>query len=336
MAASDPAARRPVPKGRPIPGVEIRSPASEETVAVFAPSIYLTVTVEAGLDHADEIHCHAGGQGVWVARIIHNLGEPVVIHAPIGGETGTVVEGLVRHSGLALRAIRVRSDTPAYIHDRRNGQRHVIATTQPRALSRHELDNLYESTLAGAMGAGTLVVTGRPVAESATPRFYERLGADLAAAGVRAVGDLHGEELHAFLDGGPLALLKVSDEDLQEDGELHGDSDADVVAAMDRFTERGVQAMVVSRAHRPSLARFEGTDYLCAVPQLATADHRGSGDSMTGALAVALARGLPPAESLALACGAGAANVTRHGLATADARLITELAALAEVEPLDD
>lgn len=301
---------------------------------MFSPSIYLTITVEAGLDHADEIHCHAGGQGVWVARIIHNLGEPVVIHTPVGGETGTVVEGLVRHSGLSLRAVRVRSDTPAYVHDRRNGERRVVATTQPRALSRHELDNLYESTLAGAMGAGLLVVTGRPVAEAASPRFYERLGADLAAAGVPAIGDLHGEELDAFLEGGPLALLKVSDEDLVEDGSLRGDSDADVVAAMDRFAERGVTSMVVSRTSRPSIARFGGDTFCCSVPRLATADHRGSGDSMTGALAVALARGLTPAESLALACGAGAANVTRHGLATADARLITELAALAVVEPL--
>jgi hypothetical protein len=36
-----------------------------------------------------------------------------------------------------------------------------------------------------------------------------------------------------------------------------------------------------------------------------------------------------------LAVGAGAANVIRHGLATADARLITELAALAVVEPIE-
>jgi 1-phosphofructokinase len=314
----------------------------DEAVAVFAPNIYLTVTIEGTTDGCDEVHCHAGGQGVWVARIIRNLGEQVTLHTVIGGETGTVVEGLVRHSGIALRAVRVRTDTPAYVHDRRGGDRRELAQTPARPLSRHELDDLYESTLAGALAAGLLVLTGRPDIRSVPARFYHRLGADLAAAGVRVVGDLHGEELTAFLDGGPLELLKVSHEDLAEDGLLGNlDDDEEVLAVLAEFGDRGVRNMVVSRADRPFLARFGPEVYSCAVPRLATADHRGSGDSMTGALAVALARGLSPRGALALAAGAGAANVTRHGLATADALLITELAGLAEVDrrppdPADD
>lgn len=305
----------------------------DDTIAVFAPTVYLTITVEAAPDGSDEIHCHAGGQGVWVARIIHNLGEQAVLHAPLGGESGTVVEGVIRHAGLGLQAVRVRSDTPTYIHDRRLGERAEVAATTPRPLSRHEVDNLYETTLAGAMAAGLLVVTGRPSPRTASARFYQRLGADLAASGVAVVGDLHGDELTAFLRGGGIDLLKVSDEDLVGDGVLCGNSDDDVEAAMADLAARGVRDVVVSRADRPSLARMGGTLFECSVPRLATADHRGSGDSMTGALAVAMARGLPPVPSLALACGAGAANVTRHGLGTADARLITELAALASVRP---
>lgn len=303
----------------------------DASVAVFAPTVFLTVTVEGSADGSDEIHCHAGGQGVWVARTVHNLGEPVALHSAIGGEPGRVVEGLVRHSGLHLRAVRVRSDTPTYVHDRRGGERVVVAQTRSHPLTRHETDDLYESVLAGAMGAGIVVLTGRPDAAAISPRFYQRLGADLAAAGVRVVGDLHGDELEAFLEGGPMELLKVSDEDLAEDGLVAGDDPDALLAAADGFARRGVSDIVISRARAPSIARFGADTYECSVPRLATADHRGSGDSMTGALAVALARGLPPAEALALAAGAGAANVTRHGLATADARLIIELAELATV-----
>jgi 1-phosphofructokinase len=284
------------------------------------------------VDGTDEIHCHAGGQGVWVARIVHNLGEPVLIHSVVGGESGTVVEGLIRHGGLSLRAVRVRSDTPAYVHDRRQGERRVVAQSIARPLSRHELDNLYESTLAGAIATGLVVLTGRPETAVVSPRFYRRLGADLAAAGVRVVGDLHGEELDAFLEGGPMELLKVSDEDLAQDGRLRSSADQDVRRVLDEFCHKGVGSVVVSRVERPSMARFGDEILTCAAPRLETADHRGSGDSMTGALAVALIRGLEPDHALALAVGAGAANVTRHGLATADARLITELAGLARVE----
>ena len=43
---------------------------------VFSPAPQLTVTVEQGPDGPD-IHLHAGGQGVWQARMIASLGVPV-------------------------------------------------------------------------------------------------------------------------------------------------------------------------------------------------------------------------------------------------------------------
>jgi fructose-1-phosphate kinase PfkB-like protein len=66
-----------------------------------------------------------------------------------------------------------------------------------------------------------------------------------------------------------------------------------------------------------------------------SADYRGSGDAMTGAMAVGMLRDLDPESLLALGCGAGSSSATRHGLATADVRLISELAARCHIEALD-
>ena len=55
---------------------------------------------------------------------------------------------------------------------------------------------------------------------------------------------------------------------------------------------------------------------------------------MTAGLAAALRRGMGPIEMLTLACAAGAANVTRHGLGSADEDLISTLAERVEVEKL--
>jgi fructose-1-phosphate kinase PfkB-like protein len=52
---------------------------------------------------------------------------------------------------------------------------------------------------------------------------------------------------------------------------------------------------------------------------------------MTAGLAAAMSRGLSPEESLKLACGAGAANTTRHGLGSASDDLILKLAERVEV-----
>jgi fructose-1-phosphate kinase PfkB-like protein len=55
---------------------------------------------------------------------------------------------------------------------------------------------------------------------------------------------------------------------------------------------------------------------------------------MTAGLVTAFNRGLGPEETLRLACGAGAANTTRHGLGSAATDLIANLAGRVEIESL--
>ena len=42
-------------------------------VVIFAPSPVLEITVEEHADDGD-VHVHAGGQGVWQARMLQSLG----------------------------------------------------------------------------------------------------------------------------------------------------------------------------------------------------------------------------------------------------------------------
>ena len=47
---------------------------SAPSVTIFAPNSSVTVTIEVGDDGFDDIHFHAGGQGVWIARAVARLG----------------------------------------------------------------------------------------------------------------------------------------------------------------------------------------------------------------------------------------------------------------------
>lgn len=307
--------------------------ADRPTVAVFAPNLMVTVTVEQSPRGGDEIHFHPGGQGFWVARMIRQLGEVPILVAPIGGESGTVVRPLLAAAGISLAPAGMASETPAYVHDRRDGRRAELARSTSHALSRHELDDLYGTALAQAVATRIFVVTGHLGSWSAPARFYRRLAADLGSAGVTTVGDLHGAPLAAFLEGGPLDFLKISDEDLAEDG-VPVEDDAAARRTIERLLAQGARNVVLSRAHRPCLA-YVGERWMTATtPTLQELDHRGAGDSMTAALAVALVRQLSPVETLRLATAAGAANVTRHGLASSDVNLVAHLADLVEIEEL--
>lgn len=300
--------------------------ADDPTIAVLAPSLFVTITIEEGAgDDGDEIHLHPGGQAIWVARMLAHLGERPVVCTPLGGESGRALEGLARAWQIELDPVRVEAPSPAYVHDRRSGERNELARAAIPQLDRHEADNLYGRMLERSLATSVCVVTGR-LAEDVDLEFYGRLGADLAAADVRVVGDLHGRELDAFLEHGRFSWLKVSAEDLAEDDDLDDESETAAMDAAERLVERGAEAVVVSRSDRPAMARLPEGPVRIEGPSLEVVDHHGAGDSMTAALAVGTRRDLDHHATLRLAWAAGAANVTRHGLGSASTDLVERLA----------
>lgn len=306
------------------------------TVCVFAPSLLVTVTVESGKEDSAEIHFHVGGQGYWVARMVKELGERPILCAPIGGEPGQVIRGLVRSGGFDFSPVVVAGASAGYVHDRRHGERHELASSRPSTLDRHELDDLFGRTLQHSLAAGVCVMTGRRTGDELPSDFYRRLASDLNESGVRTVGDFHGEELDAFLSGGGIDVLKVSDEDLLSDGRLEPDSaETAIWKAIDELHAAGAAATVISLGGDGSLARFGDLRMRARPPALEVVDPAGAGDSMTAALAVGLVRGLEPEEALRTASAAGAANVTRHGLGSAPVELIDRLASLTTVDRVE-
>jgi 1-phosphofructokinase len=306
----------------------------QHTVAIFAPVISLTVTVESPKDGgSDEIHFHPGGQGFWVARMLRHLGERPLICGPIGGESGKVIRGLLPQWGIDLSPIEIEGSSPATIQDRRSGERESIADAAPPPLDRHSADEFYGAFLDRAISAGLAVIAGQ-VGGVLQNETYRRLGNDLASTDVKVVGDLHGEELSAFLEGGPIDILKVSDDDLKADGRLKDDTDSAGFIALGDLSKAGARNVVLSRGRNPVLALMDGKFYGARPPELEAADFRGAGDSMTAGLAASLRTGLGPIESLKLGCGAGAANVTRHGLGSASDTLFERLAEQVEVRSI--
>lgn len=301
-----------------------------ERAAIFAPNLTLTVTVEAGENGDSEVHLHPGGQAFWVARMLSHLGVTPMLCGPVGGETGLALASLIRLWDVEFHPVEAGSDSPAVIQDRRSGDREVVAETSGRSLDRHTLDDAYSMFLELALAAGAAVITGQR-SEVVPLEAYRRLGNDLSSTEVQVVADLHGPELGAFLEGGRIDMLKVSDEDLAQDGALAAGTDAAAVSAIESLASRGAMNVVLSRADQPTVARIDGDIYFASTPRLEPADFRGAGDSMTAALAAGIIRGLEPPELLRLGCAAGAANVTRHGLGSGSQDLVDKLAEKVEI-----
>lgn len=299
-------------------------------VVVFAPSPVLTVTVE-DREGTSEVHIHAGGQGIWQARMLVALGAKVTMCSVLAGETGALLRHLIDDENINLVAIDGSARSGAYVHDRRDGDRVSIAENGGDPMSRHDLDELYGATLKAGMDAGTVVLSG-PASEEVLPaEVYRRLASDLNTVGCRVIADLSGKRLNQALAGG-LTLVKVADDELEADGRVQSVDTNELVAAMHQLAKEGAENVVITRAHEPSLLLSDGVVSEILMPPLEVADSHGAGDSLTAGVAATLADGGDITEAVAVGTAAGALNVTRHGLGSGNAETVHKLRQLVKIE----
>lgn len=302
-------------------------------VVIFAPSPVLTVTIE---DHPDgaEVHLHAGGQGVWQARMLLRMGVDVAMVSVLTGESGRMLRHLLGDEGIRVVAVDRTGRGGAFVHDRRGGERHKIVETGGEPISRHDLDELYGLMLGQGLGADLVILSG-PASSNALPDdVYRRLAADLRTGGKRVIVDLAGNRLTAALAGG-VFVAKVSDEELLADGRIPENTTENIIAAMRALKQQGADSVIVTRSDKPSLMLSDGTVREVTTPTMEVADTSGAGDSLTAGVAASLASGASIEEAITLGAAAGALNVTRHGLGTGDPLTIAKLRELVTVRTLD-
>jgi 1-phosphofructokinase len=296
-------------------------------LVVFAPSPLLTITVEAADTPAQEIHLHAGGQGFWVARMAALLGVEVSLCCALGGESGSVLRGLIARENVELLGVECDAPSGVYIHARRaSGVREQLARTRSGRLSRHETDELYGLALSAGLDADVALLTGVDPPTVLDSDIYRRLAADLRSNDVQVIADLAGSSLKAALAGG-LDLLKISEEEVLAEDMASGGDVAGLLKALEKLHEDGAETVLISRAAEPALVLdgARGRYLELTGPRVETLEPRGTGDSMFAALGASIADGKELDVALRMAMAAGALNATRHGLGTGTRQQIEQL-----------
>jgi 1-phosphofructokinase len=303
-------------------------------VTVFGPHPMLSITVEAMTSEGgDDIHLHAAGQGVWVARMAAELGAEPALCGFIGGESGRVLRPLLEQMEVELRLVETAEASGAYVHDRRSGERVPIAQSASMPPSRHEVDELFSTTVAAALDSGALALCGPYPGEALPLEIYGNLVADVKANGTPVVVDLSPPRLDSALEGGP-DLVKINDWELA--GYIEGpvDTTERMRAAARKLLDAGAGAAIITRAEEPAMVVRGEEAWELVPPRFERGSREGCGDSMMGGLAACMAAGLEWEETLRTSAAAGAANFLRAGLGSGSRAVVEDLARKVELRPL--
>lgn len=301
-------------------------------VTVFGPDPLLSMTIERR-GSTDDIHLHAAGQGVWVARAAAELGGWPVLCCLAGGETGTVLRGLLGALPGTVKMTAMAGASGSYVLDRRSGTRELVAVSDRPAPERHEVDELVSMTCATALEGAVLAVCNPYPPGDLPEDTWETVVGNAHNAGIPVVTDLSSPRLDRALRGRP-DVVKLNDWELAEyvQGPVDGPR---ALTAMRRLQQAGAGAVVVTRGADPVLVLdASGDAYEVVPPRFSHGFREGCGDTMTGALAACLGRGLPLRDALVTGAAAGAANFLRHGLGTGRRCVVEALAPRVTVRPM--
>jgi 1-phosphofructokinase len=320
-----------VPAGRHHTRVDM-DPVQRPRVTIFGPDPLLSIVIES-CGEADDVHIHAAGQGVWVSKMVAELGAWPVLCCLAGGETGATLRPLLESLPGDDRIVRTTGASGSYVTDRRGPERVLLAMARRPPPHRHELDDLVAATCAAALNGAVLVMCNPYPGEGLPEEAYETVVSAACAGGVPVITDLSTPRLDRALRAG-VDLVKLNDWELAEyvcgpvDGPL-------ALAAAQRLLEAGAGTVAVTRAEAPIMVvPRDGEPFEIVPPAFPHGFHEGCGDAMTGAIAAAWARGLPLREALVLGVAAGSGNFLRHGLGSGKREVVEELVGRVVVRPL--
>lgn len=273
---------------------------------------------------------NAGGKGLNAARAIAVCGENVIATGFVGGHTGRLLCDLLARDGIAERFVRTTAETRCCVNVLEPSGRSTEFLEPGREISGAEVEALFERI--GELAAEADVVTfNGSVPRGVGDDIYADLVGRVRTMGKPCILDTSG----ALLERGVRALPTMVKPNADEIGQVLGHSISgvdEVCAAARELHDRGIEQVVVSLGGDGAVMACAEGLFRGRAPKIEVVNPVGSGDTMVGAFAVAMARGLSPADQLAYAMSRASANCLSASTGHFDPSVAADLLAGTVVE----
>jgi len=278
-------------------------------LAVRTPRVVATEKLRCSAPRHDP-----GGGGINVARVVSTLGGDALAVYPAGGPFGEMLRRALDAIGLAHLPVAISGDTRESftVDEQASGLQYRFVLPGPRLSEQERLGCL--AALRGLHPAPAYLVVSGSFTPGIEPSFFDELLALAGQVGARLVVDLSGEPLAYAARRGGAYLIKPS---LNELASLIGripESEREQEGALHELIAAGAAEVIVLSLGAAG-ALYATGDRLerIAAPSVPMVSAVGAGDSMLGAVVLALAQGRELGDAVRYGVAAGAATVMRPG-----------------------
>lgn len=278
-------------------------------LAVRTPRVVATEKLRCSAPRHDP-----GGGGINVARVVSTLGGDALAVYPAGGPFGEMLRRALDAIGLAHLPVAISGDTRESftVDEQASGLQYRFVLPGPRLSEQERLGCL--AALRGLHPAPAYLVVSGSFTPGIEPSFFDELLALAGQVGARLVVDLSGEPLAYAARRGGAYLIKPS---LNELASLIGrmpENEREQEGALRELIAAGAAEVIVLSLGAAG-ALYATGDRLerIAAPSVPMVSAVGAGDSMLGAVVLALAQGRELGDAVRYGVAAGAATVMRPG-----------------------
>lgn len=281
-----------------------------------------TVTLNASIDKMYRLACSfetgtvmrvaevsnsAGGKGLNALRAIAACGEEVCATGFVGGNNGRMLCELAEADGIPCDFVQVAGETRCCINaiDETRVSTELLEPGQPV-----NADDLleFEAKLAELAGRSEVVTISGSAPAGLPGDVYRQLVDIVKRNGSRVILDTSGKLLVESLTAAP-TMVKPNSDEIQAILGHRPEGLAEVVSAAREVRGRyGIEQVVVSLGSKGAVMDCANGTFKVTPAKIEALNPVGSGDTMVGTFAVAMSRGMAPAEQLRFASACASAN----------------------------
>ncbi|NLX24401.1 MAG: hexose kinase [Lentisphaerae bacterium] len=257
---------------------------------------------KGAVNRAKSVTLAIGGKGANTARMVHQLGQEVLLLGFSGGPNGALLEKMLGDEGVTFRHVQTQGETricQTLVEDGHSETTELVEEMPP--LHADEWLRMVELLEELDLTNSIVTVSGKLPA-GAPIDAYAQIAQRVTKAGGKLILDAPGEPMLAALKYNPF-LLKINDVELQQ--ALGGE---DLIDGCRTLIERGAQSVLITRGSRSALYMDTEQTLELIPPKIQAVNAVGSGDAVTAGIAVALAQRHSLHEMLIQGIACGAAN----------------------------